>query len=53
MRSARVKIKHGGLNRLVVKLAPVFYGGVSVIDNRAGDVGATSNQQPKPSDSKR
>ena len=44
VRSARVKMAHGELNRPVVKLAPVFYDGVSEIENRAGDVGATSNQ---------
>ena len=51
VRSARVKMAHGELNRPLVKLAPVFYDGVS--DNGAGDVGATSNQQQKPSDSKK
>ena len=35
---------HGELNRPVMKLAPVLYDGVSEIENRAGDVGATSNQ---------
>ena len=44
---------HGELNRPVVKLAPVFYDGVSEIENRAGDVGALSNQLQKPSDSKK
>ena len=44
VRSARVKMAHGELNRPVVKLAPVFYDGVSEIKNRAGDVGAASNQ---------
>ena len=44
VRSARVKMAHGELNRPVLKLAPVFYDGVSQIENRAGDVGATSNQ---------
>ena len=52
VRSARVKMAQGELNRTVVKLAPVFYDGVSEIENRAGDVGATSNQLQKPSDSK-
>ena len=52
VRSARVKMAHGELNRPVVKLAPVFYDGVSEIENRAGDVGATSNELEKPSDSK-
>ena len=52
VRSARVKMAHGELNRPVVKLSPVFYDGVSEIKNRAGDVGATSNQLEKPSDSK-
>ena len=41
VRSARVKMAHGELNRPVVKLAPVFYDGVSEIENGAGDVGAT------------
>ena len=53
VRSARVKMAHGELNRPVVKLAPVFYDGVSQIDNKAGDVGATSNQLQKPSESKK
>ena len=53
VRSARVKMAHGELNRPVVKLAPVFYDGVSEIENRAGDVGATSDQLEKPSDSKK
>ena len=53
VRSARVKMAHGELNRPVVKLAPVFYDGVSEIENRAGDVGATSNELQKPSDSKK
>ena len=53
VRSARVKLAHGELNRPVVKLAPVFYDGVSEIENRAGDVGATSDQLEKPSDSKK
>ena len=51
--SERVKMAHGELNRPVVKLAPVFYDGVSEIENRAGDVGAASNQLQKPSDSKK
>jgi hypothetical protein len=34
---------HGELKRPVVKLAPVFYDGVSEIENKAGDVGATSD----------
>ena len=53
VRSARVKMAHGELKRAVVKLAPVFNDGVSEIENRAGDVGATSNQLQKPSDSKK
>ena len=53
VRSARVKKAHGELNRPVVKLAPVFYDDVSEIENRAGDVGATSNKLQKPSDSKK
>ena len=47
VRSARVKMAHGELNRPVVKRVPVFYDGVSEIENGASDVGATS----KPSDS--
>ena len=43
---------HEELNRPVVKLAPVFFDGVSEIEKRAGDAGATSNQLQKPSDSK-
>ena len=43
---------HEELNRPVVKLAPVFYDGDSEIENRARDVGASSNQLQKPSDSK-
>ena len=35
---------HGELKRPVVKLAPVFYDGVSEIGNRAGNVGATDTQ---------
>ena len=53
VRLARVKMAHGELNRQVVKLAPVFYDGVSEIANRAADVGATSNQLQKPSDGKK
>ena len=53
VRSARVKMAHGELNRPVVKLAPVFYDGVSEIENRAGEVGATSNELQKQSDSKK
>ena len=52
VRSARIKMAHGQLNRPVVKLTPVFYAGVSEIENRAGDVDATSDQLQKPSDSK-
>ena len=37
VRSARVKMAHRELNRPVVKLAPVFYDGVSEIESRAGD----------------
>ena len=47
VRSARVKMAHGELNRPVVKLARLFYYGVSEIKSRAGDVGATSNQLKK------
>ena len=50
---ARVKMARGELNRPVVKLAPVFYDGVSEIENTAGDVGATSNELQKPSDRKK
>ena len=50
VRSARVKMAHGDLNRPVVKLAPVFYDGASKVKNRAGDLGATSNHLKKPSD---
>ena len=53
VRSVRVKMAHGELNRPVVKLAPVFYDGVSKIKYRACDVGATSNQLQKPSDNKK
>ena len=53
VRSARVKMAHGELNRPVVKLATVFYDVVSEIENRVGDVGATSDQLQKPSDSKK
>ena len=53
VRSARVKMAHGELNRPVVKLAPVFYDGVSEIENRAGDVGATLNELHKPSDTRK
>ena len=52
-RSARVKMAQGEFNRPVVKLAPAFYDGVSEIENRAGDVGATSNQRQQQSDSKK
>ena len=52
VRSAIVKMAHGELNQPAVKLAPVFYDGVSEIENRAGDVGTTSNQLQKPLDSK-
>ena len=40
---------HGEFNRPVVKLAPVFYDGVSEIENRAGDVSATNEQKHEPS----
>ena len=53
VRSARVKMAHGELNRPVVKIAAVFYDGVSEIENRVGDVGASSNQLEKPSDSQK
>ena len=43
VRSAGVKMAHAELKRPVVKLAPVFYDGVFENENRAGDVGATSN----------
>ena len=47
VRPARVKMAHGELNRPVVKLAPALYDSVSEIENRAGDVGTTSNQLQK------
>ena len=50
VRSARVKMAHDEFNRPVVKLAPVLYDGVSEIENRAGDVGATNEQMHEPSD---
>ena len=53
VRSARVKIEPGELNLQVVKLAPVFYDDVSEVENKSGDIGATSNQLKKPSDSKK
>ena len=53
VRSARVKMAHGELNRSIVKSAPVFYDGVSEIENRAGDVGANSNQLQKQSESRK
>ena len=52
LRSERVKMSHWELNRPIVKLAPLFYDGVSEIENRAGDVSATSNLLQKPSHSK-
>ena len=52
-RSPRVKMEHGEFNRLVVKLAPVFYVYVSEIDSRVGEVGATPNQQQRQPDSKK
>ena len=50
VRSARVEMAHGEFNRPVVKLAPVFYDGVSEIENRAGDVGATNEEKHEPSE---
>ena len=50
VRSARVTMANGEFNRPVVKLAPVFYDGVSEIENRAGDVGNTNEQKHEPSD---
>ena len=50
VRSARVKMAHGEFNRPVVKLAQVFYDGVSEIKNRVGDVGATNELKREPSD---
>ena len=50
VRSARVKMAHGEFNRPVVKLAIVFYDGVSENENGAGDVGATKEQKLEPSD---
>ena len=43
VRSARNKTALGEQKRPVVKLASVFYDGVSQIKNRAGDVGTASN----------
>ena len=43
----------GEFIRTAVHLAPVFYDGVSEIKNRAIDVGALSNRQQEPSDSKK
>ena len=51
--SARVKKAHGELKLPVVKLAPEFYDGACEIENRAGNVGAISNQLQKPSDSRK
>ena len=42
---------HVELKRPIVKSARVFFYVVSDIENRAGDVGAASNQQQEPSDS--
>ena len=53
VRSARFKTAHGEQNRPVVKLAPVFYDGISEIENRACDYGATSKQLEKQSHSKK
>ncbi|XP_075258453.1 spectrin beta chain, non-erythrocytic 1-like [Convolutriloba macropyga] len=47
VRSTRFKMAHGEFNRPVVKLAPVFYDGV-MIENWAGDVGATNEQKHEP-----
>ena len=44
---------HDNFNRRVVKLPPVFYDVVPEIENRAGDFGATSNQQQERLDSKK
>ena len=52
-RSSGVKMRHVELNLAVVKFAPVFYDGVSEKENRAGDVGTTSNQQQEPSNGKK
>ena len=43
VRSARIRMALGELKRPVVILTPVFYDGVFEIENRASDVGATSN----------
>ena len=48
--SARVKMAHGEFNRPVLKLEPVCYDGVSEIEKRAADVGATNERKPEPSD---
>ena len=50
LRSARAKASHGELNRPEVKLAPVFYVGVSEIKNRTGNVGAILEQKHGLSD---
>ena len=53
VRSVRVKMAHEELNRPVLEVAPDFYDGVSEIENRAGLVGTTSNQQQEPTDTKK
>ena len=53
VRSARTKMIHGEGDMPVVQLAPKFHDGVSEVKNRAGNVGATSNQQHSPSDSRK
>ena len=50
--SASLKMAHGELNRPVVNLAPVNYDGVSEIENKTGKVGAISNRQQEPPDSR-
>ena len=41
---------HGELNKSVVKLAQVFYDGVSEMENWAGDVDAKAKRNHGPSD---
>ena len=53
MRSARVIMSPGELNRPTVMLVPVFYGCVSENKNRTANADATSDQQPEISDSKK
>ena len=50
VRSARVKMAHGDLNRPVVKLDPVFYDGVP--RSKTAPATLAPLQQPKSSDRK-